>query len=156
MKAPQEFAAGVFLLVIAAIGFFGAGKLSFGRLAAIGPGFMPQSVIVMLAALGLLLVAMSFTSNGAPLSRWTIRAPVFVFGAALLFGWTIRPLGLIIAGPLAVIFASFADRETKWLEVIVFAAVMTAFCIGLFSFLLRLPIPIMPSGLPFPFDAILK
>jgi hypothetical protein len=58
-------------------------------------------------------------------------------------------LGLIVAGPLVVIFAACADRTTRPLEIVVFAVLITAFCIVLFHHLLRLPIPVMPADLSF-------
>ena len=63
------------------------------------------------------------------------------------------PLGLIVAGPLAVIFSSFADKDTRPLEVVVFGVVMTLICGLLFKELLNLPIPFDPAGLiPGPVD----
>jgi hypothetical protein len=86
---------------------------------------------------------------------------VFVLGAVLLFAATIRgatlsfaglsltipPLGLAVAGPLAVIFSSLADRETRLVEILPFAVAITAASIFLFKYLLRLPIPVYVPGL---------
>jgi len=147
LKSPQDFAAGLFLLALAAIGFFGSLGLDFGRLSSIGPGFMPRTVALLVAALGLLLLVQSFLWEGSRLERWSLRGPVFVLGAALLFAWTIRPLGLLIAGPLAVLVAAAADPRSRPLEVLIFAVVLTAASIALFSVLLGLPIPVWPAVL---------
>jgi hypothetical protein len=48
----------------------------------------------------------------------------------------------VVAGPLAMIIGGFATPEVRWKEIIIFAAIMTAFCVGLFRFGLNLPIPI--------------
>jgi hypothetical protein len=61
-----------------------------------------------------------------------------------VFGLAIRPLGLAAAGPLLVVVGALASEETRWLEVILFAAGMTAFCVVLFKYLLSLPIPLAP------------
>jgi hypothetical protein len=63
-------------------------------------------------------------------------------------------LGLIFAAPIAIVFASLADRTTRPLELAVFTLALTAFCIVLFSFVLRLPIPVMPSSPPYPFNEL--
>ena len=152
LKSPQDLGAGLLLLAIAAIAFFGSLNLRFGQLSGVGPGLMPRSVALLVAAFGLLLVVLAFVSEGSLLERWPLRGPIFVLGAAIVFSWTIRPLGLIVAGPLAILTASLADRHTRPLEAIAFAAVLTAFCIGLFSYLLRLPIPIMPTSIPYPLN----
>jgi hypothetical protein len=69
-----------------------------------------------------------------------------VIGAVLVFAATIRQWGLIAAAPLAVIISSLADKDTRPLEIILFAVVITAASIGLFKILLRLPIPVFPPG----------
>jgi putative tricarboxylic transport membrane protein len=154
IKSPQDFAAGLFILALAAFAYFAAYKLKFGQLRGIGPGLMPQVTALLVATFGLLLIVQSFISKGSVLDRWSIRGPFFVLGGVLLFALTIRgadlfgikfpALGLLVAGPLATIFCSFADKDTKWWEILLFATVITAFCIGLFKFALRLPIPLAP------------
>jgi hypothetical protein len=56
--------------------------------------------------------------------------------------------GLLVAGPLVVLISGLADREIRWKELVIFAVVMTALCIGLFRYALKLPIPvlILPNG----------
>lgn len=156
LKSPQDFAAGIFLIVFAAIAVLGSLELKFGQLRGIGPGLMPKVTAILLGAFGLLLIVTSLTSRGSLLERWSIRGPFFILGAVLLFAATIRgadfsslglkfpALGLVVSGPLAVIFSSFADKTTRWIEVIIFAICITAFCVGLFKYLLRLPIPLAP------------
>jgi Tripartite tricarboxylate transporter TctB family len=148
LKAPQDFAAGIFIIAIATVGIVASLNLNFKTSTGVGPGMMPRATGLILVALGLVLVINSFFVRGEGLDRWSIRGMVFVLGSALLFGWTIRSLGLVVAGPLAVVVSAFADRDTKWIEVIIFAVVMTFACIALFSWGLKLPIPIWPSQTP--------
>jgi hypothetical protein len=56
-------------------------------------------------------------------------------------------LGLIVGGPLAVIFASFAERSTRPLEIVVFSVIITLVSGLLFKEMLNLPIPFDPAGL---------
>lgn len=142
----------MFLLALAAIGFIGTLNLPFGQLSGVGPGLMPRTVSLLVAVFGVYFVARAVLLAGAPLDRLPLRGPFFVLGAALVFAWTIRPLGLILAGPLTVMIAAAADRQSRPLEAAIFAAVLTAACIGLFSFALRLPIPVLPSSVPYPFN----
>ena len=62
----------------------------------------------------------------------------------VVFGLAVRPLGLVVAGPLAIMIGAIASDEVRWGETIIFGTVMTAFCIGLFKFALGLPIPLAP------------
>ena len=67
-----------------------------------------------------------------------------MLGAVVAFGLTVRPLGLVVAGPLAIVISAFASNEVRWGETLVVGVLMTAFCIGLFKFALGLPIPLAP------------
>lgn len=146
VKSPIDFAGGLFLLVIAATGYLGGFGLPVGHLSGIGSGLLPKSVAALVAVFGLVLVVQSFVTDGDNLERFGIRGPIFVLGAVLVFAFTIRPLGLAIAGPLAILISALADKDTRPIEIIVFAVLMTLACIGLFKILLRLPIPIFPPG----------
>ena len=56
----------------------------------------------------------------------------------------IRPLGLVIASFLTFSFRSSAPRKCGWIESIIGAAAMTAFCVLLFVYLLNLPFQLWP------------
>jgi hypothetical protein len=90
----------------------------------------------------LVLFAMSF-SRGAWLAATGLRGPFFVVAGILAFAITIRMFGLVVAGPLAMVIGGFATPEVREKEILIFAAVLTAFCVGLFRYLLNLPIPIL-------------
>lgn len=115
---------------------------------------VPRTVAVLIGLSGLMLVVLAFTAHGARLEPWSLRGLVCVLGAVVGFGLTIRgftlgpfkipALGLVVAGPLAVTLASFADADSRPREVALFAIGLTAACIGLFRYVLRLPIPVAP------------
>jgi putative tricarboxylic transport membrane protein len=107
-----------------------------------GPGTLPKGLALLLGALGVVLLLNSF--SGERMARWSVRGPLFVLGGLALFGLTVRPLGLVVAGPLAIIVAGFASSEVRWRETLVYGLAMTAFCVGLFKFALGLPIPLAP------------
>ena len=109
-----------------------------------GPGMLPRTLGAITAICGLLLVVQSFRTGNSPLERWALRGPICILGAAVAFGLTVRPLGLALAGPIAIVISGLASHETKWGETFVFGLIMTAFCIGLFKFALGLPIPVAP------------
>ena len=148
IKALQDYAGGVFLIVLSTVAIVGSLNLNFQTTTGVGPGMMPRATGLIVAALGLILIINSLFLRGEGLTRWSMRGMLFVLGSALVFAWTIRSLGLIVAGPLAVVISAFADRDTKWIEVIIFAVVMTFACIALFSWGLKLPIPIWPTQTP--------
>jgi putative tricarboxylic transport membrane protein len=167
VKSPFDLAGGLFLLALAGLGLAGGFNLPTGTLSGIGSGLMPRVVAIMVGAFGVMLIVQAVLYEGNRLDRWHVRGPVFVLGAVLVFAMLVRgstlnfggifgipvlasvkipQLGLVVAGPLAVIISSLASKETRPLEIAVFAVVMTLACGLLFKELLNLPIPFDPAG----------
>lgn len=144
VRGPQEAGAGLFLIALALFTLWQTSELTVGSLRSVGPGMLPWLLGWLCGLCGVVLLVLAFTKDGERLQRWSLRSPIFILGAAIVFGLTIRPLGLVVAGPLAVILGSFASRETRLVEAVIFAAVMTTFCLLLFKVLLTLPIPVAP------------
>jgi len=140
----QDFGGGLVIIAVAGFAFWQASDLPIGTLAGMGPGMLPRSLAVLLGLLGALLLVDSIWADGPPLGRWSIRGPFLVLAGVVAFGLAVRPLGLVVAGPLAIVIAALASDEVRWGETLAFGALMTAFCIGLFKFALGLPIPLAP------------
>ena len=102
----------------------------------------PNTFAVMVAIAGVVLIVGALLVPGSRLEAWSLRGPIFVLGAIVVFALTIRTLGLAVAGPLAVFIGAFASPEARVKETAIFAVVLTAACIFLFKFLLGLPIPV--------------
>jgi hypothetical protein len=75
------------------------------------------------------------------LDRSGLRGPLFLVGGLLAFALTVRSLGLLVAAPLLALISGAASAETRFGELVVFAIVMTALCIGVFKYALNLPMP---------------
>jgi hypothetical protein len=155
IASPQDFAAGLFLVLVGAFAWWAASNLNMGTLRSMGPGMLPKSLAVIVAGIGVIIAVTALKVEGPKLEPWNWRAIFFVTSGALLFALTIRgtdgpglldlpAIGLIAAGPLVAIISSFADPETKMKEVLIFAACMTLLCAGLFKYALGLPIPLAP------------
>jgi putative tricarboxylic transport membrane protein len=140
----QDFVGGLAIVAAAAFAYWLAHGLPAGAGSAMGPGTLPRGLALLLGALGAALVAVSIFDKSAVLERWSMRGPVFILGALVVFGLTVRPLGLAAAGPLAIVVSAFASSEVRWGETLLFGVLMTAFCIALFKLALGLPIPLAP------------
>jgi putative tricarboxylic transport membrane protein len=140
----QNIFAGALLLLIAAIAAWQGSRLTLGTFGHMGPGMFPTVLAGLVAICGLAIMILGLKDRIVWRDRWPLRGPLFILGAAVVFGLAIRPLGLAIAGPLLVFVGALASHESRWLEVIIFAAGMTIFCLALFKFALSLPIPIAP------------
>jgi putative tricarboxylic transport membrane protein len=140
----QDFVGGLAIVAVAGFAWWLARDLPGGGASAMGPATLPKGLAVLLGVLGLLLALSSFFEQGLPLERWSLRGPLLILGSLVVFGLAVRPLGLAIAGPLAITVAAFSSDEVRWKETLVFGVLMTLFCIGLFKFALGLPIPLAP------------
>jgi putative tricarboxylic transport membrane protein len=83
-------------------------------------------------------------THGPPLERWGIRAPVLFLASVLFFGATVRPLGIVIAAFFTLMIASAASKEVRWVEAVIWSAVLTAACVALFVYGLNLPLQLWP------------
>lgn len=157
VRAPQSLVAGLALVGLGAFAVWAGSDLTQGTLGAIGPGFMPRWLAYGVMACGFALAAVGILRNGADVPRFALRGPLLVMLALLSFAATIRPstigpiatpgLGLIVAGPLAVLIGGYATAEARLGDLIILALILTAGCMVLFGDLLNLPIPIFPTAI---------
>jgi Tripartite tricarboxylate transporter TctB family len=143
IRAPQDLVAGAALLALALLAFWASADLGEGRFYSVGPALLPRMVATLIGIIGLALIVSSLIRDGDGLGRWTVRGPLFVFISVVAFALSIRTVGLALAGPLVAVISGAASPETKPRELVVFAFVVTALSIGLFRYLLHLPIPIL-------------
>lgn len=174
IKGPQSFAGGLFLVSLAALALWLTKDLDQGTLGSMGPAMLPRWLAVGVGLSGLAMLFFAFTREGEPLERWTIRGPFFIIWGILAFALTIRSgswtlsfgsvtlgplnipgLGLMFAGPLAIIIGGFATPEARFRDLVILALSLTPFCMILFgdSALLNLPIPMFPQPLAETFPA---
>ena len=143
IRSPQNFMAGAALVVVAAIAIWASLDLAEGRFYAVGPALLPRAVATLLGVIGAGLIAGALLKEGDALNRWSLRGPLFVFIAVVAFALSIRTVGLAVAGPVVAVISGGASPETKPREILWFALLVTALSIGLFRYLLHLPIPIL-------------
>ena len=100
-------------------------------------GIAPDIVLAVLEVLVLIALALVVT-------RYAPRGPVFITGATLIFAVTIRPLGLVLASFVSLVVSATATHEVRWVETMLWAIVLTAFCSVLFPYGLNLPLQLWP------------
>ena len=162
VRASQSLVAGLLLLALCALAVWLTSSLSQGTLRSMGPAMLPRWLAIGVGLCGLALVVAGIVRPGSPLEAWSGRGPVLVVLAILAFAVTIRPvnlgafgtpgLGLVAAGPLAILIGGYATQEARLRELLVLALALTPFCMVLFGDLLNLPIPIFPQAVA---DALL-
>ena len=155
IRAPRSLVGGLALLAIAALALYLTGDLSQGTLRAMGPAMLPRWLAIAVGLSGIALVAVAFLASGDRIERTGLRGPFFVVLAILTFAVTIRPftfagittpgLGLLFAGPLAILIGGFATPEVRLRELVILALSLTPFCMLLFGDALGLAIPMFPQ-----------
>jgi hypothetical protein len=101
------------------------------------PGLPPDIMVAALGAAVVLALAF-FMMNFAP------RGPLFITAATLIFAVTVRPLGLVIASFVSLVVSAYATHEIRWVETLIWAAILTLFCSLLFPWGLNLPLQLWP------------
>jgi Tripartite tricarboxylate transporter TctB family len=157
LRSPQSLAGGLVLIGLAGLALWLTRDLDQGTLNAMGPAMLPRWLAIAVGLSGLALLVFAFIKHGDALERWNLRGPVFVIGGILAFALTIRPftfgtltapgLGMLFAGPLAIIIGGYATPEARLRDLVILSLSLTPFCMVLFGDLLNLPIPVFPQAL---------
>lgn len=133
----------VLALLGASVAIYAGIRLDFGSLRAMGPGFFPTVLGVMLAAFGLAIALPAWGRAAvSPPIAW--RAASAVIAAILIFGLGMTRLGLVPACFLAVLVASIPAPHEGWRWRLVLALCVTLICWAVFILGLRMSIPVWP------------
>ena len=145
IRSPKDFWSGLIFIAIA-LGFIGlARRYNLGDMHRMGPALFPVIIGVLLAGLGLIIAGRAFVLDGQPVPRFVARPILISLLAMVLFGIALQWLGLIAAIAALVFVGSFASPESRLLPTAALAAALIVFSVGVFVFLLGLPIPLWPG-----------
>lgn len=145
--SPQDILGGLAIAGIGAMALWLTKDLAVGRAMRMGPGYLPQMLGWMVVIGGLWVTVLGFLGRGPGLESYKLRGPIFVLGAIIVFGVTVRWLGIAAASFLAVVTSSFASEEARPIEAVIYGIVLAAFCSLLFKVGLGLPLEIWPRAL---------
>lgn len=158
VRGPRDFYGGLILVVLAVIAIWASSDLPGQQSFAFGPGTAPRMFATLLAVVGAFVALGGLFIDGPPIGHFALRGPAYVVVAILLFAGTIRgidlhtiglpfvipPLGLVISAFTAFMISIMGSTEMRWVESLLAAVAMTAFCVGLFVYLLQLPFQLWP------------
>lgn len=144
IRNPQDFVGGLALVALAAFALWAGSDLPGMRGFAFGPGTAPRLFAWLLGAFGLGIAALGILTDGPKVQRYAVRGPLFITASVLLFAVAIRPLGLVVTSFATILVCAAASEETRWIETVIWAAVLTVFCALLFPYGLNLPLPLWP------------
>ena len=122
------------VLLVAAVFFLGFGQ-----------GTAMKAAAAVSAALGVLIAVVGLLRQ----NNQYVRGPLFIVAGILFFALTIRQFGLVFASYCSIVIAAFATDEVRWFETLIWAAVLTLFCVLLFPIALNLPLQLWLINLTF-------
>jgi Tripartite tricarboxylate transporter TctB family len=135
-----DLQAGIFFLVVGSfLALYAVYTLEVGSAFSMGPGYFPMLIGGGIALLGLAISARAF--GGAPTEKNPVpwRGIVLLGASPVLFGMTVRGLGLVPAICIAVFVASFASRQMKVLYAVAITVAMVGFCYLVFKVAIGVP-----------------
>ncbi len=144
IRNPQDFYGGLVLAAFALFAIWAGSDLPGMRGFAFGPGTAPRLFSGLLLITGLAIAVMGFITDGPPLEKYGVRGPILFIASVIFFAATIRPVGLVISSFVTLVIAAAATTEVKWIESVIWAAILTVFCVVLFVYGLKLPLQLWP------------
>jgi hypothetical protein len=118
---------------------------SLGTAGKMGPGYFPLLLGAVLLGLGFILIGRSLMIDGEPMARLHVLPIAIIAFAVALFGVMIEPLGLVVTLAVLTMVTAWAGTDFRFGETAVLTIALIAFSIGVFVYLLGLPISIWPS-----------
>lgn len=98
----------------------------------------------LLAIVGTMVAIGGLMADGPAIGGFAVRGPALICAGILFFALAIRPLGLVVSSYVTFMICIIASSEMRRRESLIAAAAMTAFCVVLFVYLLKLPFQLWP------------
>jgi hypothetical protein len=146
IKSPKDFWAGVMFLGFGL--FFAIWAPIFyqmGSAVRMGPAYFPTVLGGLLAVLGAIVLLGSFAIAGPPVPAFSYRPVILVSVGCVLYGYLMKPLGLVGATAALVYVSALGGHEFKWKEVTILYLILMAFSWLVFVKGLTLPFPVWPD-----------
>jgi hypothetical protein len=135
--------AGLMLIAIGAAAIFVARSYPFGTALRMGPGFFPIVLGGLLIVFGLAVLAIGLRKGESMTGSWSLRALIILPLSLILFGLLMEYAGFVPAMLVLIVGSATASTEFRFLEVLLFAAGLTALSVAVFVWALGLPYPLI-------------
>jgi hypothetical protein len=139
-----DLAFATFLVALGALAYALASELSVGTAAAMGPGYVPRGLAVLVMAYGAVLGLRAAFSGTQSFPDIAWRPLLLILASVALFAILLPLAGLALTSFAIVVCAGLAAYDVRLRENAIAAAVLAAFSIVLFIVALGLPIPVWP------------
>jgi len=147
IRHQKDFWSGLMFLVIG-LAFAGfAQQYALGSAQRMGPGYFPTVLGALLAILGLVVAIRGVTREGTDgdIERFHFGPLAIILGAVALFGFLLRPAGLVAALVVLIGVSAYASHEFRMREVIPLALFLVLLVLAVFIWGLGMVIPVWPA-----------
>ena len=149
-KAYKDLLAGLIFIGLGAAFGYAAYGYDLGTALRMGPGAFPLLLAFIMAVLGVVVIVQGFVLGGYDeVGGIPWRGAILLLAALVFFGFTIRGLGLVPTLFVTVFISSLASRRNGPVKALIIAAVLTLFCVLIFSYGLGVPIALFGPWVPF-------
>lgn len=143
LRNNRDFIAGLLFIVLGALAIVLARDYPFGTTMRMGPGYFPTVLGGILFLFGVTVLARGIRLGEKVKGEWGWRPLALIAFSIVLFGFLLDRAGMIPAIVVTLFVAAAAGHEFRLKEVLLLAVVMTAFSVGVFSWGLKLPYPLL-------------
>jgi len=145
LRGNKDFLAGLLFLAIGVGAMVVARGYPFGTAMRMGSGYFPTVLGGILASFGFFLVIRAIKSKETAVLAWGWWPLACIAASMVLFGFLMPRFGLVPALVALFFTAALGGREFRFGEVLALTAVMTAFAVGVFVYVLKLPFQLFPG-----------
>lgn len=140
----RDLICGSLFAVIGLVFAIGAWRsLPIGSAVAMGPGYFPLVLGLVLVALGFVVALGRGGAEALTFPPVAWRGLALIVGAVLVFALTVRGLGMAPSLLVATFMAALATGRMTLVGAVVLSVILTAFNVGVFVYALRLPYPVV-------------
>jgi hypothetical protein len=138
---------GLFFIALGAAALWVSQDYPLGNLNRMGPGYFPRMLSLGMIGLGAVIFLKGLFELAA-VDRVGVRADRSLWlvpGSMAVFGFSVEPLGLVVALVLTLAVAGAAHRQARVKDVALTTAFLIALSIVIFVVILKLPLRLWPS-----------
>ena len=147
IKSPKDFWSG--LMFIASGLFFAIWAVThyqMGTAVRMGPAYFPAMLGGLLVVLGGMILVSSLVVQGEKVPSFYFRPLLMVSLGLVLYGYLMKPLGLVGATAALVYVGAFGGHEFHWKEATILYVILILFSWLVFVKGLSLPFPLWPAA----------
>jgi putative tricarboxylic transport membrane protein len=143
MRVTQDIVSGIAIIVLAIFTLLALSRIPHTSFQAIPPDLFPRLCAYGLILGGIVLIGRGVVRGGGAVSLPPLRPFLAVLAGVIAFGAIAPRFGYAPAGLLTLVISGLGSFDLKFRQLILVSTALIIFSVVLFSYLLKLPMPIL-------------